>query len=156
MAIKQLSWNATTRTVSAQEDGAAVPAGSIALPDYIHDAAGDELGATVNHVLFHHVQSALYDLGILDMQSISIVFPLLAMTSSPGTVTLAVGATRQITNVFTPADASNQSVVYASNDPAKATVSATGLITAVATGSAIIGITSDDGGLFQNVTVTIS
>lgn len=161
MTIHQLAWNATTRVVTVQIKGDVLTAGSTKLPDFIHDAPGDVLGSTSNHVLYHHVRDALYVLGELNMQTISILIdgdyiPLVALTSSPGTVTLIAGATQQITNVFSPANASNQAVVYTTTDAAKATVSATGLITAVATGSAVIGVTSNDGGLFQNVTVTIS
>ena len=161
MTIHQLAWNATTRIVTVQSDGDVLTAGSVKLPDYIHDDAGDKLGSAGNHVLYHHVRDALYLLGVYDMQRISILvddvyIALTAIASSPDTVTLAAAATQQITTVFTPANASNQALVYTTSNATKATVSASGLITAVATGTATITVTSDDGAFTDTVVVTIS
>jgi len=74
----------------------------------------------------------------------------------PATVTLAAAATQQITPTFTPIDATNQDIIYTTSAPSKATVSATGLITAVASGSATITATTEDGGFTDTVVVTIS
>jgi hypothetical protein len=161
MTIQQLAWNPTTRVVTAQADGDVLPAGSIKLPDYIHNDVGDKLGNIVNHVLYHHVRDALYDLGELNMQNVSILIDdvyvaLVSIASSPDTAALLVGATQQITTVFTPVNASNQALVYTTSNATKATVSASGLITAVAVGTATITITSDDGAKTDTVAVTVS
>jgi len=79
-----------------------------------------------------------------------------AISILPSTVTLAAAATQQITPTFTPVDATNQDIIYSTSAPSKATVSATGLITAVATGSATITATTEDGGFTDTVVVTIS
>lgn len=161
MSVHQLSWNATTKVVAVQTVGDAVPVGSRLLPNYIHDDTGDKLGAAENHVLYHHVRDALYDYGHMDMSIVSITLDteyiaLTALSSSPATVTKAVAATQQVTNTFTPSNASNQEVTYTSSDVAKATVSASGLITAVASGTATITVTSVDGAFTDTVVVTIS
>ena len=161
MATLQLAWNATTRVVTAQSDGDVLPAGSIKLPDYIHDGVGDVFGSTVNHVLYHHVQDALYKIGELNMQTISILqdniyIALISLSSLPATVTLVVNATQQIANTFNPTNASNLAVVCTTSNALKATVSASGLITAIQTGTATITITSDDGAKTDTVVVTIS
>lgn len=79
-----------------------------------------------------------------------------AISVTPPTVTLAVAATQQITTTFTPASPSDTGLTYSTSDASKATVSVTGLITAVATGSATITVTSDDGSFTDTVVVTVS
>ena len=82
---------------------------------------------------------------------------LTGISSTPSTVSLANGATQQITNTFTPTNASNKGVVYTTSNTAIATVSATGLITAGATdGTATITVTTDDGDHTDTVIVTVS
>ena len=162
MPTLQIAYNATTKVATVQTKGDAPPAGSTIINNNLpHNTEGDPLEAGVNHVLYHHVQDALYKVGQQDMQSVRIDWDtvykaLTGISSTPATVTLAVAATQQITNAFTPADASNKAVTYSTSDATKATVSATGLITAVATGTATITVTSADGGLTDTVVVTIS
>lgn len=162
MAVIQIAYNAATKVATVQTKGDAPPTGSTVLQNNItHNATGDVLESGVNHVLYHHVQDALYKIGQLDMQSVridlDIVYTALtALSSTPATVTLAVAATQQITNTFTPPDASNKTVTYTTSAPTKATVNASGLITAVATGSATITVTSADGAFTDTVVVTIS
>lgn len=162
MPTLQIAYNATTKVATVQTKGDAPPAGSTLINNNLpHDTGGDPLGIADNHVLYHHVQDALYKVGEQDMASVRIDWDtvykaLTGISSTPATVTLAVAATQQITNAFTPADASNKAVTYASSNPTKATVSASGLITAVATGSATITVTSVDGGYTDTVVVTIS
>lgn len=162
MPTLQIAYNATTKVATVQAKGDVVPAGSTIInPDLPHNITGDPLGAGVNHVLYHHVQEALYHIGQLDMQVVQIDWDTVykavtGLSSTPATVTLDADATQQITNVFAPVDASNQAVTYSTSDATKATVSASGLITAVATGSATITVTAADGGFTDTVVVTIS
>ena len=74
---------------------------------------------------------------------------------TPATATLAVGATRQLVVAYTPTNASGKSVVYSTSDATKATVSQSGLVTAVATGSATITITTPNGKT-DTVAITVS
>lgn len=64
-----------------------------------------------------------------------------SVTSSK-TLSLEVDATSQITTSIDPETAYNKSLLYASSDDTKATVSDTGLITAIAEGTATITITA--------------
>lgn len=75
---------------------------------------------------------------------------------SPATATKAPAATQQLTAVVTPAE-SNQAVTWTTSDATKATVSSTGLVTAVATGSATITATTKSGPIVTDTSViTIS
>ena len=61
-------------------------------------------------------------------------------------MTLTVAAsTAQLVPTVLPADATEKGVTYTSSDPTKATVSATGLVTRVANGTATITATAKDG-----------
>ena len=77
------------------------------------------------------------------------------VTVDPTSVTLSTGGTQQLTPTVTPANATNKSVTYSSNANSVATVSNTGLITAVAHGSATITVTTADGGFTATCTVTV-
>ena len=85
--------------------------------------------------------------------------PFVAVTSvtvTPDTDTLAVAETSQLSAAVAPGAAS-QSVAWSSSNPAVATVSGTGLVTAVATGSAVITATSAiDGTKTDTCDITVS
>jgi hypothetical protein len=69
----------------------------------------------------------------------------------------AVGVTHQITHNIIPSNATIQGVTYESSNPAVASVSPTGLVTALATGSATITVTPDDPeGAPDTMTATVS
>lgn len=91
-----------------------------------------------------------YSIGSRDVAIISI-------TLDAATYSGSALATHQITTTFNPTNASNRTLTYVTSDATKATVSATGLITLVASGSAIISvIPNGDPTKAKTVTVTIS
>lgn len=71
---------------------------------------------------------------------------------SPKTATKAPAATQQLTATVSPAEA-NQAVTWTTSDATKATVSSTGLVTAVATGSATITATTKSGPIVTDTSV---
>lgn len=77
------------------------------------------------------------------------------VTVAPTTANVAIGATRQLTPTVAPADAANKNVTYTSSAPAIATVSATGLVTGVAAGTANITVTTVDGSKTAVCAVTV-
>ena len=58
--------------------------------------------------------------------------------------------------VFTPADATDQTLTWESSNKAVATVSRTGEVTAIGLGSAVITATSNDGGHEASITVNVA
>jgi len=83
--------------------------------------------------------------------------PITSFTIGSATAAIAPLGTSQIVTTFAPTNASNQSVTYVTSDATKATVSATGLITGVAAGTAIITvIPNGDPSKSKIVTVTVS
>lgn len=78
---------------------------------------------------------------------------------SPTTLTLSsAGATNTLAATIAPANATNKNVAWSSNNQGVATVDASGVVTAVANGTATITATTADGGFTatSNVTVSIS
>lgn len=86
--------------------------------------------------------------------------PLNSISLEPsGPLTLTPGGTEQLSILFEPANASNQNCTWTSSDPAVATVSGTGLITAqavTAASMATITATAEDGGKTASCTVTVN
>ena len=76
-----------------------------------------------------------------------------ALTSSEEAINQ--GDTTTLTAVLSPADATNQSVNWSSNNEDVATVNASGVITAVEAGTATITVTTEDGGFTDTCTVTV-
>ena len=68
---------------------------------------------------------------------------------------LEVGKTVQLIAVVEPEDATNKNVTWSSNNETVAKVSETGLVTAVAEGTATITVTTEDGNKTAAITVTV-
>jgi aryl-phospho-beta-D-glucosidase BglC (GH1 family) len=79
-----------------------------------------------------------------------------AVSVSPASVTVGVGATTTLSATVSPADAGDTSVNWHSSDTGVATVSADGVVTGVAAGNATITATTTEGGFTAGSTVTVS
>lgn len=78
------------------------------------------------------------------------------VTVAPGTASIAVAATRQLTATVAPAGA-NQAVTWTSAIPSVATVNSSGLVTGVAAGTSVITATSvADGTKTSTATITVT
>ncbi|MEP6465186.1 MAG: Ig-like domain-containing protein [Parafilimonas sp.] len=83
---------------------------------------------------------------------------IIAVTSvavSPTTATVNVGATTQLTATVAPSNATNKNVSWTSNNTSIATVSSSGLVTAVASGSATITVITQDGNKTATSAITV-
>ncbi|TDO82844.1 putative secreted protein (Por secretion system target) [Flavobacterium chryseum] len=78
------------------------------------------------------------------------------VTLSPTTATLSVGATQQLTPTVAPANATNKTVSYSSNNTGVATVNSSGLVTAIASGTATITVTTQDGNKTATAAITVN
>ncbi|QYW02227.1 IgG-like domain protein [Stenotrophomonas phage Philippe] len=166
--------NPLDKHVNVDAVGTALEAGFTKIGEFDHGDEGDETDslpkAPVSHVLYHHVQEALYHAknvqpvvggfwpdNITDMQTVSIHAPVAvtAVDLTPDTATVDVGDTVQLVPTFTPNTATNKSVTYQSSAPATATVSETGLVTGVAAGEATITVTTASGAKTATSVVTV-
>lgn len=82
--------------------------------------------------------------------------PVLGVTLDKQTMSLTVGSTGTLTAIINPADAANKNLTWTSDNEAAATVSQTGVVTAVAEGTAKIIVKTADGEKTAICTVTVA
>jgi len=80
--------------------------------------------------------------------------PVTGITVNTSNVTLSVTQTMQIVATISPANATNQNIVWTTNNSNIATV-ANRLITAISVGTAIISLTTSDGSFVATISVTV-
>ncbi len=88
-------------------------------------------------------------------ESAPVVIPVTGVSLSETTLSLEVGSTHSLTATITPANATNKTVLWSSNNPSMVSVQ-DGLVTALAEGEAIVTVTTVDGGYTANCTVTVT
>lgn len=76
--------------------------------------------------------------------------------SKTATTLGAIGATEQLTATVNPTEAINKAVTWTSSNESVATVSATGLVTAVSNGAAIITVTTAEGGFTATCNIEVN
>ena len=69
---------------------------------------------------------------------------------------LVVGETETLMRTVTPSNATDPSVTWSSSDTSVATVNASGLVTSVTAGAAMITVTTNDGGFTATCSVTVT
>ena len=87
---------------------------------------------------------------------ITVRVPVSGISVSPTTTSLIKGRTQQLAATVSPADATNKNYTWSSTNTAVASVSATGLVTAVGGGSATISATTADGSYSAGCIVTVT
>ncbi|MND76830.1 Bacterial Ig-like domain (group 2) [compost metagenome] len=83
----------------------------------------------------------------------SVNLPVTSIVMLPATATIAVAGTQQLTSTVAPDSAWNKALTYTSSAPAVATVSATGLVTGVTSGTATITVRSVSNNAVTDTTV---
>lgn len=86
----------------------------------------------------------------------STTVPVTGVTVSPTSVTLNLGQTQALTAVVAPSTATTPAVTWASSNPSIASVSTSGVATAVAAGAATITVKTTDGGFTASSAVTVT
>ena len=82
--------------------------------------------------------------------------PVTGVSVSPSTLSLDVGGSAALTATVAPANATNPAVSWSTSDASVATVSETGVVTAIAPGQADITVTTADGGFTASASVTVT
>jgi uncharacterized protein YjdB len=88
--------------------------------------------------------------------AITVIQPVSAVEISHTTLDLKIGETEQLSATIIPADANDHGMSWSSDNNAVATVSETGLVTAVAEGTAVVTVTTDDGDFTATCTVVVT
>lgn len=85
---------------------------------------------------------------------VSANIPVTGIVLSPASLTFSVGSSQQLASTIAPANASNKNLSWTSDNTAVATVSSTGMVTAVSIGTATITVTTEDGGKTSTTAIT--
>jgi Bacterial surface proteins containing Ig-like domains len=96
------------------------------------------------------------DGGFTDTCEITITQPTTSITLNKSELTLTIGATETLTATIAPANADYKDVIWSSSDETIATVNASGLVTAKVKGTAIITVTTVDGGFTATCVITVT
>jgi len=82
--------------------------------------------------------------------------PVTGVTLTPVSTTIHAGASQQLTATVVPANASERSVIWSSSNTRVATISNTGLVTAIRAGTATITVRTVDGARTAKSAVTVT
>ncbi|WP_169088394.1 chitobiase/beta-hexosaminidase C-terminal domain-containing protein [Paenibacillus sp. PL91] len=96
------------------------------------------------------------DGGVTATSTVTVSQAVTGVTLSETSLNLVKGEQSTLLATIAPADATNKGVEWSTSDPAIATVSSTGEVTAVALGKATITATTKDGGFKAATTVTVT
>ena len=154
--------DATYKSIAIVEKGATVtPLNSTIIGEYTRPDTDNknQLGPDINHVLYHAVRDIVYaktGLGISDatIEFLDYSNPVISITTL-NQVEVRVGGTISIAPTFTPANATNRNVTWATSDATLATVDTDGIITGVKVGLATITCTTVDGAKVSKTFVNV-
>ena len=82
--------------------------------------------------------------------------PVTGVSLNKTSLTLTTGGSAALTATVIPNNATNKNVTWTSDKPGVAAVSADGTVTAVSVGSAVVTVTTEDGGFSAVCTVTVT
>jgi len=87
------------------------------------------------------------DGGFTDTSAVEVTYiPVTGIVVEPDSVAIGIGGTTQLIATVIPVNASNENVIWSSNDTSVAKVSPSGLVTGIGLGSAFITAETQDGG----------
>lgn len=95
------------------------------------------------------------DSAVVDRCTVIVTEPVTGISLNYSEASIYTGEKLVIIPTVTPIDADNKSVTYMSSDPSVATVDASGIVTGVSGGSAIILVTTVERGLVASCKVTV-
>ena len=91
---------------------------------------------------------------LTDVTVSAVYVPATSVSVNPETIDIIINESASLTATVLPANASNQAVTWSSSDESIATVDVSGLVTAVALGTADITVTTEEGNYSALTTVT--
>ena len=100
--------------------------------------------------------SSGFNINYIEFNTAASSIPVTGVNISNGTVELEPAASFTLSATVVPANATDQTVSWLSNNTAVATVNSSGVVTAVADGSAVITVSTNDGNFTATSNVTVS
>ena len=158
LAITRTSGDAIGYTITASGFPTSYSASNLPTGITLNTSTGEMSGTLSSVGVFSTAISASNSEGT-DTETLQItVYPVsvTGVTVSPTNATIETSATQHLSVTISPANATNQNVTWSSSDNGIATVSASGLVTAVAKGSTTITVTTQDGGFTATSAITVN
>ena len=84
-----------------------------------------------------------------------VVKPMAGVRLEPSRTTLGIGGSIDLTVIFEPANATYKNVAWSSSNPAVVSVSDTGVVSALSAGTAVVTVTTEDGGKTADSQITV-
>lgn len=139
-------------------EAAAIPGGYTKIGEFDHPDENENIGWVDSHVVFQHVQKALYPLGYLDMQIVHITWPgkVVATAITIADQTIKAGLTKQLAATLTPAEVSNGRLKWGTYDQKLARITPQGLLQAFGPGVQPAWVMAVDGGVRHEFKITIT
>jgi len=151
IAYSILPSNATSRSVRwSSSDTAVARVETRAGYDYQAFIYGNALGTAV-------VTATTTDGGFAASCTVTVEpYPVTGVSLNRSAMAVIVGGQEQLEATVAPSNAINKAIAWSSNNNAVATVSASGLVEGLSAGTAVITVTTQDGGLTADCAVTVS
>lgn len=108
------------------------------------------------HVMRLSLDASGFNLNWVKFTSIVTNIPVTGVSTSPSSLSLAIGQTSPLSAVVSPSNATNPALSWSTSNVSVATVNASGVVTAIGTGTASVSATTADGGFTDNTVVTVS
>ncbi|MDR2907185.1 MAG: leucine-rich repeat protein [Bacteroidales bacterium] len=103
------------------------------------------------------ITASTYEGGFTDECEVTVTQPVMGVSLNKSELSLHVDSTETLVATVLPDEATNQTVTFSSSDTTVATVNeTTGLVTAVAAGTAMIIVTTEDGDFTDTCKVTVA
>ena len=132
---KSVTWSSSDATVASVDQSGKVTAHKAGSAEITAKAGGKSAKCTVT----------------VSKKIVSVT----SITLNKTSLTLEIGETETLTASVLPENATNKEVTWTSNNESVATVSSTGVVTAVSPGAATITVTTADGGKTATCSVTV-
>jgi uncharacterized protein YjdB len=155
-ASLQVGQTATATATGVDQNGAAIAVGTVTWSTGSASIATVNSAGIVTAVAAGQTTVIASAGGKQGQQSITVVAPVASVTVTPASASLIVGATQQLTATILDAGGATltgRTITWSTSDAAKATVSAAGLVTALAAGSATITATTEGKSGASTITV---
>ena len=133
----------------------ATPAGCITVNQSTGEVTPVSAGTGTVTASFPAISTYCSGTATKDFTVVAATVNVTGVTLDHNSAALLPGETFQLTATVSPNNATDKSVTWNSGTPAKATVSNTGLVTAVAKGSSTVTVTTTDGSFTANCAVTV-
>lgn len=112
-------------------------------------------GATQLFLTFWNGGNSTFIIDDICVEVLTPFIPIVSVELQPASLNLSIGSGFQLSTIVNPSNATNKTVTYSSSNTAVVAVNQVGFVTAVSPGTALITVTTEDGGFTSQSSVTV-